>query len=116
MGEYLQVFTTTAAKEEAERMARALVERRLVACAQVLGPITSTYRWQGRVEVAQEWLLLLKTKRALYGELERAIRELHPYEVPEIVAVPVTAGSQQYLEWLEGALKGGVNAPEPEVP
>ncbi len=105
MGAYIQVMTTTETEEEARRIARALVERRLAGCAQVLGPITSTYRWEGKVETAQEWLCLIKSRRDLYPALEAAIRELHAYEVPEILALPVVEGEPHYLEWLGGVLR-----------
>jgi len=105
MTECIQVFTTTSKKTEARKIAKALVKRRLAACVQVLGPITSTYRWQGKIESSDEWLCLIKSTTELYPQLERAIRELHPYEVPEILAVPVVAGYQGYLDWLAAELK-----------
>jgi len=98
---YIQVVTTTARREEAERIARELVESRLAACAQVLGPITSTYRWQGKVENDQEWQCWVKTRGELFARIEEAIRRIHPYEVPEILAMPVVAGSASYLAWLD---------------
>ncbi len=101
MSEAIQVSTTTATKEDAQRIAAALVERRLAACVQVGGPITSCYRWQGAVETADEWLCTIKTTRAAYEEVERAIRQLHPYDEPEIIAVPIVAGSAGYLQWLD---------------
>ncbi len=103
--EAIQVFTTTASKDDAQRIARALVEAQLAACVQVLGPITSTYRWEGAVETSEEWLVLVKTRRDLYSELEQAIRGLHPYDVPEILAVPIVAANPAYLAWLEGETK-----------
>jgi len=105
MPDYIQVVTTTASREDAERIAEALVAERLAACVQVLGPIASTYRWQGAIETAQEWLCLVKSRGELYGKIEEAIRRLHPYEVPEILALPVVAGSPAYLAWLNGELK-----------
>jgi periplasmic divalent cation tolerance protein len=98
--EYLQVLTAAGSEEEAERISAALVARRLAACVQVVGPISSRYRWRGEVETAREWLCLAKTEAARYAELEAAIRELHSYEEPEIVAVPIVAGSAGYLAWL----------------
>jgi periplasmic divalent cation tolerance protein len=102
--EFIQVSTTMPDEEQAGRLARVLVERRLAACVQVLGPVTSTYRWQGAVESAREWLCLLKTTRARYRELEAALVELHPYDTPEVVAVPLAAGSRRYLDWLAAAV------------
>lgn len=98
--EYLQVTTTTGSEDEAERIGAALVERRLAACVQVAGPITSRYRWQGEVETAREWLCLAKTEAGRYLQLEAAIRELHSYDEPEIIATPIVAGSAGYLEWV----------------
>jgi periplasmic divalent cation tolerance protein len=104
MAAYLQVLTSAGSEEEAERIAAALVERRLAACVQTIGPIASRYRWQGEVETAREWLCLAKTEARRYDELETAIRELHSYEEPEIVATPIVAGSRGYLDWLGASL------------
>jgi periplasmic divalent cation tolerance protein len=101
----IQVFTTTAKKSDAQKIAKALVRHRLAACVQVLGPVASTYRWQGKIESSKEWLCLIKTTAARYRKVEAAIRELHPYETPEILAVPVVAGYRGYLEWLATELK-----------
>jgi periplasmic divalent cation tolerance protein len=98
--EYLQVLTTTGSEEEAERISAALVERRLAACVQVLGPVTSRYRWQGKVEQAQEWMCVAKTRASMFPSVEAAIRELHSYDEPEILATPIVAGSAGYLSWL----------------
>lgn len=102
--EYLQVMTTTATQDDAHRIARALVEQRLAACVQVIGPLTSIYWWQEAVEEAQEYLCLIKTRRDRFEALAAAIRTLHPYEVPEILAVPVAAGNPSYLAWLDAAI------------
>lgn len=99
--EHLLVLTTTGSEAEAERIAAALVERRLAACVQVLGPIHSRYRWQDEVEQAEEWRCEAKTTAALYPRVEAAIRELHSYDEPEIVAVPIVAGSPGYLAWID---------------
>jgi periplasmic divalent cation tolerance protein len=100
MADYLQVSTTAGSEAEAEQIGAALVERRLAACVQVIGPIASRYRWQGEVEKSQEWLCLAKTDAGHYPQLEAAIRELHSNEEPEIVATPIVAGSAGYLEWV----------------
>ena len=97
---YIQVFTTTAERTDAQKIARALVEQRLAACVQIVGPIESTYRWQGNIETAQEFQCWIKTKSDLYEALEQAIRKLHPYSVPEILSIPIAAGSESYLQWL----------------
>jgi periplasmic divalent cation tolerance protein len=101
MIDYIQVVTTTESREDAEQIARSLVEERLAACVQVIGPIISTYRWRGQIETAQEWQCWIKSRRDLYDRIEQAIRRLHPYEVPEILAIPAVAGSADYLAWLE---------------
>ena len=100
MAEYLQVLTTTDSEEEAERISGALVERRLAACVQVIGPISSRYRWQGKIETAREWVCVAKTEASRYPGVEAAIRELHSYDEPEIVATPIVAGSRGYLDWV----------------
>ena len=105
MGEYLQVTTTAASEGEAERIGAALVERRLAACVQVIGPIASRYRWQGAVERSTEWMCVAKTSAARYAELEAAIRELHSYDEPEIVATSIVAGSAGYLAWIGECLR-----------
>jgi len=96
----IQVFTTIDDRALADRMADALISRRLAACVQITGPVTSVYRWQGKVETSQEWLCIIKTQASRYPAVEAAIRELHTYQVPEIVAVPIVAGSKDYLAWL----------------
>ena len=101
MNSYIQVTTTTATKEEAQKIARHLVAQRVAACVQIAGPIISTYRWQGKVETAEEWLCVIKTRESLYPELEKAIISLHSYETPEIIAVPIIKGSREYLSWLK---------------
>ncbi len=101
MTEYIQIFTTTENKEDAEKIAKEVVEKRLAACAQVLGPIESTYWWEGEVEKAKEWLCIMKSRNDLFEKLEAAIKKIHPYDVPEILAVPVIAGNKSYLEWLD---------------
>ena len=100
MDEHLQVQTTAGSEEEAERIAAALVERRLAACVQIVGPIVSRYRWRGEIAQEREWLCLAKTEASRYPDLEAAIRELHSYEEPEIVATPIVAGSSGYLDWI----------------
>jgi periplasmic divalent cation tolerance protein len=102
MAEFLQVQTTTPTREEADTIARALVDGRLAACVQVIGPITSRYWWDGGVQEAEEWLCLAKTTAAHYPQLEATIRDRHSYTEPEIVALPVVAGSPSYLEWVAG--------------
>jgi periplasmic divalent cation tolerance protein len=99
-GEVLQVTVAAGTREEADGIAAALVEHRLAACVQVVGPVTSRYRWEGQVETATEWLCLAKTTAAAWPDVQAEVRRLHSYEVPEVVAVPVTAGTDAYLDWV----------------
>ena len=101
MTKYIQVFTTIDNRESADAIARSVVEKKMAACVQITGPITSTYRWEGEIETADEWLLIMKTRDVLYKDLEACIKEVHPYEVPEIIAVPVVDGSSSYLDWVK---------------
>ena len=105
METYIQITTTTETKEQAQTIARYLVEEKLAACVQILGPIGSTYRWKGKIETAEEWLCLIKTRENLYPEIEKAIISLHSYETPEIIAIPITKGSLVYINWLENEVK-----------
>ena len=98
--EALLVFTNLPDHDSALALARTLIERRLAACVNVLGAATSVYRWQQAVETTQEVPVLIKTRRALYAEVEATIRALHSYELPEIIAVPVERGLPQYLQWI----------------
>ena len=100
MHDFIQVTTTVPSKEEADNIARSLLERRLAACVQVAGPVESHYRWKGALERSTEWLCLIKTRRANYAAVEAAIRANHSYEVPEIIACPIETGSEPYLAWL----------------
>src|SRR5215831_12757838 len=101
MAEYIELHTAVDTREGAERIARTLVSQRLAACAQILGPISSTYWWNGVMEQAvEEWLCVIKSRKELYGELEQAILAVHPYETPEITAVNISAGSPGYLAWI----------------
>jgi len=104
MTEAIQVATTTGNQEDARRIADALIDRRLAACVQISGPIESRYRWQGKIECDEEWLLTAKSRLNFYQRVETTIRELHPYDEPEILATPVVAGSEGYLRWLDAEL------------
>ena len=103
----MKLVLTTAPPAEAERIARALVEERLCACAQILPAMRSIYRWKGRVEDAEERLILLKTDDSHLKGLEARLKELHPYEVPEFVAMDVAQASPAYSSWLKEILGGG---------
>jgi len=105
MGDYVQVVTAVGNEAEAEKISQMVVEKRLAGCAQVIGPITSIYWWKGKIERAEEWLCLIKSRANLYQELESTIREFHSYENPEILVVPIINGSKRYIDWLESELK-----------
>ncbi len=94
------VMTNAPDRASALRIARALVEGKLAACVSILAECTSVYRWQGRVEIAREVPLMIKTRAAIYDDVEAAIRSLHPHELPEIIAVPVERGLPGYLDWV----------------
>ena len=96
----LIVITNAPDRDTALKIARALIERKLAACVNILAECTSVYRWQGKLETATEVPLLIKTRAAIYPDLEAAIKNLHPYELPEIVAVPIERGLPAYLEWV----------------
>lgn len=98
--EALIVFTNAPDRDTALKIAQSLVDGKLAACVSVLGECTSVYRWQGKTETAREVPLLIKTRAALYGDLEAALRRLHPYELPEIVAVSIARGLPEYLQWV----------------
>jgi periplasmic divalent cation tolerance protein len=97
---FLQVTTISGSREEADRIATTLVDQRLAGCVQIIGPIRSVYRWQGEIEHGEEWLCQIKTTGMLYSHVEAAIREIHSYDCPEIIATPIIAGSEAYLQWL----------------
>ncbi len=105
MTKLLELSTTTASKEDALRIANALVEQRLAACVQIDGPIESIYRWQGRVESAQEWRVRAKTNTALLDKVYATIEQLHDYECPEQIATPIVSGSAAYIDWLRQQLE-----------
>ena len=103
---HCQVVTTIASAPDASALAQSTVLARLAACAQVYGPITSTYWWEGEVNTAEEWQVVFKTTTARYAELEAHIRDNHPYDVPEILCLPVTAGNPPYLAWVSEETAG----------
>jgi periplasmic divalent cation tolerance protein len=100
-----QVTTTLPDLAAAEALAARLVGERLVACAQILGPVSSTYHWEGKVERATEWYCHLKTTVERLPAVQTRIRELHPYTVPEIIAVPIMQGDADYLDWIQQTVK-----------
>ncbi len=100
MTECIQVTTAIDSREGAQNIAEALVKEHLAACVHVAGPITSTYWWQGNMEEAEEWICAIKTRKELFEDVADMIKRLHPYEEPEIIAIPIIAGSEGYLDWI----------------
>lgn len=107
MTDKIVILSTCSSEEEAERIARALVEARLAACVNVLPQVRSFYRWQGAIEDAAEFLLVIKSSRPLFPALRAALEKIHSYEVPELVALAVVDGSANYLHWLDENLGTG---------
>jgi periplasmic divalent cation tolerance protein len=101
MTDKIVVFTTCGSEEEARRLAAALIEKRLAACVNISAPVTSVYRWKGVVEEAQEWMLIIKSRRERFDDLRVVLEAAHSYELPEVLAVPVVEGSPNYLAWVE---------------
>lgn len=101
MTDAIVVLTTLASAEEAVTLVRALLDRRLIACANILPGVRSLYRWEGKVADEREVIVILKTRRVRLDALEMAFGELHPYKVPELLALPVSAGLHKYLEWID---------------
>lgn len=106
----LLVVTNLPDRETAEKLAALLIERRLAACVNIIAPCSSVYRWQGQIQHDEEHPLLIKTAQDRYAELEAAIRANHPYELPEIIAVPVTHALPAYLQWIESETRSGAPA------
>ena len=100
MQSFIMVFITVGSGGEGERLARALVDERLAACVNRIGPVQSVYRWEGKVEQSEEEMLIVKTRNELFPALEKRVRELHSYDVPEIIALPLIQGNEAYLTWL----------------
>ncbi len=95
------VLTTTGTREEADKIANALVQRELAACVNIVGPITSVYRWKGKVQTDNEFLLLIKTTEDAFEPVQKTVRELHSYEIPEFIEIGVSRGEGKYLAWIE---------------
>lgn len=104
MTDKIVVFTTCDSEEKAAELARALVEKKVAACVNILPGARSIYHWQGKLEDAQEWVLMIKSRRDLFSQLKEAIAHTHSYEVPEVIALPVVDGSDAYLAWLDREL------------
>ena len=102
---YLIVFVTTANKVEAEKISRTLLEERLIACANIVNPVASFFHWKGKVDCADECLVIMKSRLDLFAALEERVKALHSYEVPEILALQIVEGSADYLAWMRDNLK-----------
>ncbi len=105
MFEFMVIFVTCGSEEEALRIARSLVEERLAACVNLVSPLRSIYRWEGKIWDEKEWLLIIKTRKEKFVELEKKVKALHSYSVPEIIGLPIVEGSSSYLDWLEEMTK-----------
>ena len=104
MTDKIVVFSTASSAEEAEKIARGLVDARLAACVNVVPGMRSFYRWKGNIEDTAEWLLVIKSSRGRFDALRTALEKLHSYEVPEVIALSVIDGAQNYLNWMDGEL------------
>jgi periplasmic divalent cation tolerance protein len=102
---FIIVIVTTSSKQEAEEIAQHLLRERLIACANIFGPVSSLFHWSGKVEKAEEYLIFMKTRKDLFEKVEETVKALHSYEVPEILALPIVGGSRAYLDWLGSCLR-----------
>jgi len=105
MTDYRIVLTTAGSADDADRIATALVQAELAACVNIVSPVTSVYRWKGSVQKEQEWLLLIKTTASAFDRVSKKIRELHSYDLPECIQVPIEAGTAEYLNWIAENVK-----------
>jgi periplasmic divalent cation tolerance protein len=108
--QHVQITTTTATRDEADAIAGGLVQARLAACVQIVGPIESTYWWNGRVERSSEWMCIVKTSHRLTDRVLKAVGERHPYDNPELTVVPILDGSRPYLEWIDQEVLGNAGS------
>ena len=102
---YIIVLVTTANKLEAEKISQALLKEKLIACTNIISTVTSFFHWQGKVDKCEECLVVMKSRRDLFAELAERVKELHSYEVPEVLAFPIVDGSEPYLTWLGSVLR-----------
>ncbi len=105
MSNYIIIYITTGSINEAKKIGRALLEEKLVACSNIISPIRSIYRWQGKICDDKEALMILKTRKKLFKQIVKIVEELHSYDVPEIIAMPIIEGSSKYLSWLNEETK-----------
>jgi periplasmic divalent cation tolerance protein len=102
---YVLVVVTTASKQEAEKIAQSLLKERLIACANIFGPVSSVFHWSGKTQNAEEFLIFMKSRMDLFDKLEETVKALHSYELPEILILPIVGGSKEYLLWLGSCLE-----------
>jgi len=102
---YIIVLVTTANKSEAETISEALIKEKIIACANIISTVTSFFNWQGKVDKCEECLVVMKSRRDLFAKLAERVKELHSYEVPEVLAFPIVDGSKPYLAWLGSVLR-----------
>ena len=107
MSDPIVVFITCGSEEEGLKIANALVEGHLAACVNLISPIRSIYRWEGKILDEKEWLLIVKTQKDRFGELEKKVKSLHSYSVPEIISLPIVEGSSAYLDWIRENTESG---------
>jgi len=103
--DFILVFVTTASNEEAEKITQKLLGRKLIACANIINPINSHFHWLGKIDCAEECLIIMKSRMDLFGELVECVKGLHSYEVPDVLAIPIGSGSESYLGWMGEVLK-----------
>jgi len=103
---YILVMITTSSREEAEKIAKTLLEKKLIACANIFGPASSRFWWQGKIDEAEEYVVFMKTEEGLFEEVAKHVKRLHSYEIPEIIALPIIKGFKPYLEWISNNLAG----------
>jgi len=101
------IFITSGSKEEANRLARVLVEEKLAACVNILPGVESLYWWKGEIESSKEWMLVVKTQGKMVNRVVKRVKEIHSYEVPEVIAVPIVEGNRDYLQWISDVLASG---------
>lgn len=102
---YIIVLVTTSSRVEAEKITHSLLEKKLIACANIINPVSSFFSWKGKTDQCEECLVVMKSRVDLFDELSKCVKSLHSYEVPEILALPIVAGSGGYLDWLASVLK-----------
>lgn len=102
---HIVVLVTASSKKEAQKLASCLLQEKLAACVNVIDGVDSHFRWQGKIDKAKEALLMIKTKKPLFNKLQKRIKSLHSYEVPEIIALPIIAGNKKYLDWIDDSTR-----------